>query len=352
VDLDAHLTEKLLASVAVRGEHYSDFGSNVSGKLAGRYDFTDQFALRGSVQNGFRAPSLQQQYFSSTATNFVGTRLIDVTTFPATDPVALALGSKPLDAEKSVNFSLGSVVRLGKLDVTVDAYRVNINDRIVLSETLNSPAVAAFLAGRGFDGVGGGRFFINGVDTRTKGVDLALTYPFELGSAGKLGATFAANFNSTDVTRVPTPTPPPPPLVGLTPPPVLFDRVNVLSYEDGQPKNKFTAALNWSRNQLGATLRATRYGEALSPDTGETYANLATRPAFDVSLGAKTLVDLEGRFKFADRFNLAIGAENLFDVYPDKNPPGANTTGTASFSNYSPFGRSGRFLYSRFTLDF
>src|SRR5690606_37543662 len=126
VDLEANVTEKFLASVALRAEDYSDFGSNLSGKLAGRYDFTDSFALRGSVQNGFRAPSLQQQFFATTSTNFINGVPYDITTFPATDPVAEALGAQPLDAETSVNFSLGAVVRLSNVTITLDAYRIDI----------------------------------------------------------------------------------------------------------------------------------------------------------------------------------------------------------------------------------
>jgi iron complex outermembrane receptor protein len=353
VDVDEHFTDKFLASAAVRAEHYSDFGSNVSGKLSGRYDFTDAFALRGSVQNGFRAPSLQQQYFATTSTNFLGNgQPVDITTFPATDPVARALGAKPLDPEKSISYSLGTVVRLGRFDLTIDAYRVNINDRIVLSENLTQPQVVAFLNRQGFTDVGGGRFFINGVDTRTKGVDVAASYPFELGSAGHLGLTFAANFNSTDVVRVPTTAP----LASLSPSPPLFERLNVLSFEEGNPKNKFSAVANWSLTRFGATLRATRYGDVLSPDTAAnaTFANVAAgtvRPN-DVVLHAKTLVDLEARVTFAERAKLAIGAENLFDKYPDANPFTVNGTGTAAFSNYSPFGRSGRFLYGRVSFAF
>jgi iron complex outermembrane receptor protein len=351
VDADEHFTEKFLASVAVRAEHYSDFGSNVSGKLSGRYDFTDAFAVRGSVQNGFRAPSLQQKYFATTSTNFLAGVPVDVTTFPATDPIARALGAQPLDAEKSISYSLGTVVRLGRLDVTVDAYRVNINDRIVLSENLTQPQVVAFLNQQGFTDVGGGRFFINGVDTRTKGVDVAASYPFELAAAGHLGVTFAANFNSTDVVRVPTTAP----LAGLSPSPVLFDRINVLSFEEGNPKNKFSAVANWGLTRFGATLRATRYGEVLSPDSAAnaTFANVAAglHPN-DVVLHARTLVDLEARVTFAERIKFAIGADNLFDKYPDANPFIVNGTGTAAFSNYSPFGRSGRFIYSRVSLDF
>jgi len=346
-DLEARFTPKLLASAAIRGEHYSDFGSNVSGKLALRYDFTSAFALRGAVQNGFRAPSLQQQYFATTSTNFIGGLPFDITTFPATSPVALALGSKALDPEKSLNVSLGAVLRLGQLGVTVDAYRIDINDRIVLSENLNTANVRQFLATQGFGTVGGARFFINGVDTTTHGVDIAFTYPVPLG-AGRLNLSLAGNFNSTSVDRVPTTAQ----LAALNPAPVLFDRFNVRSYEDGDPQNKFAALATWTHSQFGATIRAMRYGEVLSPDTAATFLSATTSTPNDVVLKPRTLVDLEGRYTFAERYKLALGAENVFDEYPTPNPPAANGTGTQSFSNYSPFGRSGRFLYGRFSVEF
>jgi iron complex outermembrane receptor protein len=348
VDLEANVTEKLLASVAVRGEHYSDFGDNLSGKLAARYDFTPGFALRASVQNGFRAPSLQQQFFQTTSTNFIGGLPFDVTTFPATDPVALALGSKELDAEESLNYSIGAVIRLAQVDITIDAYRIDIDDRIVLSENLTSAAVRDFLTQQGFIGVGGGRFFINGVDTETQGVDLVVNWPVESG-AGRFDFTFTANYNETDVTSVPETEE----LAALNPPPVLFDRFNILTFEEGTPDNKLTAQVNWGLDRWGATLRATRYGKVLSPDSAATFASVAagTVPN-DIELGAKTLVDLEGRFNITDKIRVAIGAENLLDEYPDPNTPNANPTGTTSFSNYSPFGRSGRFVYGRMSYEF
>jgi hypothetical protein len=172
VDLEANLTDKLLASAAIRGESYSDFGETATGKLALRYDVSDGFALRGSVQNGFRAPSLQQQFFTTTSTNFIGGVPFDITTFAVSDPVAVALGAKPLDAEKATNYSLGAVFQLGRVNLTVDAYQINLKDRIVLSENLTAANVRAFLTSKGFIGIGGGRFFINGVDTETKGVDV------------------------------------------------------------------------------------------------------------------------------------------------------------------------------------
>ncbi|MBY0241062.1 MAG: TonB-dependent receptor [Burkholderiaceae bacterium] len=334
IDLEANLAKNFLVSAALRGEHYSDFGSSLSGKLAGRYDFAPEFALRGSVQNGFRAPSLQQQNFTTTSTNFINGVPFEITTFKPSAPAAIALGAKPLDAEKSVNFSLGSVIKAGKGTITVDAFHIKIKDRIVLSENLTAANVRDYLTKQGFIGVGGGRFFINGVDTTTKGVDVVSNWPVNTGGYGKLDVTLAANYTKTDVDKVPTTAQ----LAALSPAPVLFDRVNVLTFTDGTPKTKFIASSTWSHGPFGLTARATRYGKILAP---------GTTAALDFKLSAKTLVDLEGRYAFTKKLSLAVGADNLFDKYPDPFPANLNTTGNAPFSNYSPFGRSGRYVYTR-----
>jgi iron complex outermembrane receptor protein len=292
VDLEANVTDQFLVSAAVRGEHYSDFGSNLSGKLAARYDFTKTFALRGSVQNGFRAPSLQQQNFTSTSTNFINGVPFEITTFKPTDPVAVALGAKPLKAEKSTNYSIGAVMRLDPLTVTVDAYSIDVTDRIVLSENLTSAAVRDYITSRGFTGVGGGRFFINGVDTKTVGVDVVANYPLNLGASGRFDFTLAGNFNKTDVNKVPTTAQ----LAALSPAPVLFDRVNVLTMEKGQPKSKIMASVNWKLAQWGVTARATRYGEVLSPGTTQ---------AFDFLIHPHTIVDLEARYAVTPKLSIA-----------------------------------------------
>ncbi len=339
LDLEANLTEQLLGSAAVRVEDYSDFGSNLSGKLALRYDFNEAFALRGSVQNGFRAPSLQQQFFTATSTNFINGVPFDITTFPVADPIAVVLGAQPLDAEESVNISLGAVMNFGEATLTLDAYRIEIDDRIVLSENLVAANVRDFLSAQGFIGIGGGRFFINGVDTETRGIDLVFNWPWHAGDAGEFDFTLTANRNDTDVTRVPVTQP----LAQLTPPPVLFGRINVLTFERGTPKDKFGAQANWSQGRWGATLRATRYGEVLDP---------GTTPALDATFRAEILVDLEARVELAEGLGFALGADNLFDEYPDPFPVARNATGTTAFSNYSPFGRSGRFIYARLSYEF
>jgi iron complex outermembrane receptor protein len=339
VDLEANITDKFLASAAVRGEHYSDFGSNLSGKLAARYDFTKTFALRGSVQNGFRAPSLQQQNFTSTSTNFINGVPFEITTFKPTDPVAAALGAKPLKAEKSTNFSLGAVARFDPLTLTVDAYRINVRDRIILSENLTSTDVRNYIVKQGFTGVGGGRFFINGVSTTTEGVDIVAAMPLNLGASGRFDFTLAGNFNRTEVTRVPTTAQ----LSTLETPPVLFDRLNVLTLEKGQPKNKITASVNWKLAQWGVTARATRYGEVLAAGTTKD---------FDFPLRAKTIVDLEARYALTRHMTLALGADNLFDQYSETLPPFLNTTSNTPFANYTPFGTGGRYIYARATYSF
>jgi iron complex outermembrane receptor protein len=339
VDLEANLTPQFLASIAVRGEHYSDFGNSLAGKLAGRYDFSKQFALRGSLQNGFRAPSPQQQNFTATSTNFINGVPFEITTFKPTDPVAIALGAKPLKAEKSVNASLGAVMRFDPVSVTVDAYRIDVRDRIILSENLTQANVRNYIASQGFVGVGGGRFFINGADTKNEGIDVVVNWPVNAGDSGKFDFTLAGNVNRTEVTKVATTAQ----LAALNPAPSLFDRVNVLTLEQGQPKNKFSANMNWKLGQMGATLRATRYGKVLSP---------GTTSAFDVTLGAKTVVDLEARYALTTKLNLALGADNLLDAYPETLSPTVNTTGNTPFSTFSPFGFSGRFVYARASYAF
>ncbi|UVW27228.1 TonB-dependent siderophore receptor [Massilia sp. H6] len=340
VDLEANVTPELLMSGAVRAERYSDFGNSLAGKLGARYDFSKAFALRGALQNGFRAPSPQQQNFTATSTNFINGVPFEITTFKPNDPVAVALGAKPLEAEKSINASLGAVLRFDPVSITIDAYRIDIDDRIILSENLTQANVRNYIASQGFIGVGGGRFFINGVDTTTKGVDVVVSWPMSLAEAGKLDITVAGNFTDTKVTKTPVTAQ----LSALpAPAPVLFDRLNVLALEQGQPASKISANVNWRLGQWGATFRATRYGKVLAP---------GTTPALDFRMDPKTLVDLEGRYAVTPKLTLALGADNLFDQYPETQSPTLNTTGNTPFANFAPFGRSGRYVYMRATYGF
>jgi iron complex outermembrane receptor protein len=230
-------------------------------------------------------------------------------------------------------------MRFDPVTLTVDAYRINVRDRIILSENLTSTDVFNYIVSQGFTGVGGGRFFINGVDTKTQGVDVVANMPLNLGASGRFDFTLAGNFNHTDVTKVPTTAQ----LSALKTPPILFGRVNVLTLEQGQPRNKITASMNWKLAQWGMTARATRYGEVLSP---------GTTSAFDFPLSPRTIVDLEGRYALTRHMNLALGVDNVFDQYSETLPPYLNTTSNTPFANFTPFGTGGRYIYARASYSF
>jgi iron complex outermembrane receptor protein len=332
VDLEAQVTDKFLAGVAGRVEDYSDFGWTGNGKLSLRYDFTPNFALRGTASTGFRAPALQQQYFTSVASVITNGVPILTGTYPSTAPVAAALGGKALEPEKSTNLSAGAVVRSGGFDLTIDAYRIHIRDQLGLSENIQasfSPQVAALLAP--FN-VSAARFFINGLASTTKGVDVVGHYRWRSVAAGTFDFTAAGNLNDTKVTKVPTST------STLNPAPTLFARSRILTLEDGTPGTKVTGTADWSLDNFGATGRVTYYGNVTQP---------GTTPAADAFTGRRAITDLELRYQPKTGVQLALGVSNLFDVYPKQYPAALNSTGVVGFPYYSPFGFNGRYLYAR-----
>lgn len=343
IDLEANLTDKLLVSGAVRAESYSDFGESVTGKIAGRYDFTDGFAVRAAASTGFRAPSLQQSFFSATATNFVAGVPLQVLTTPATSALARSLGAKPLDAETSENYSAGFVLRAddGSFSLTGDAFHITIDDRIVLSENLGASATAPDPAIRTFvntalPGTDAARFFLNGVETETTGFEMVATWRWET-DIGAFNTTLSGSHANTKVTRVPTATGA---LATFSPAPVLFGRIARLTLEDGQPKEKVTLQTVWDGGNLGATVRGTFYGSVVEPGS-------AANGSSDILLTEKFLWDVEGRWTATEGLVLTLGAENLLDEYPDATPPALNGTGSTSYSRYSPFGFNGRYVYAR-----
>lgn len=330
------LTEKLTVAGALRIEDYSDFGDSQTGKVSARYDFTPSFALRGSVSTGFRAPSLQQSFYTATSSVIQNGAVVETGTFPATSPIAAVLGAEPLKAETSTNYSIGTVIRLGDFDLTIDAYRIEIEDQIVLSELINrsfSPQVASLLDPQGIQAA---RFFLNGVATETEGVDVVGRYRVDTQAAGDFDFTVAANFNDVTVTETPTSS------SVLDPVPPLFVRSRILTFEDGTPDTKVAGSVDWSLGRWGASARATYYSDVTQP--GSTAAS-------DIFTGDKTVVDLEGRYQITDRVGLAIGVDNVFDEYPDAVPEALNSNGVLGFPFYSPFGFNGRYGYARISLN-
>ena len=367
-EIDSDITSNFNVQLALRYENYSDFGSDINWKAAARYEPIDGVALRASASTGFRAPSLQQQFYAAQATNNVGGVLLDAVTLPVDNPVALALGASPLDAERSKNYSAGLVFsKVPRLNVTLDIYQIDIKDRILVTDNLaatrdaagnpsgSNPgfAIAQILNAAGFNTVNGARFFINGIDTRTRGLDLVATYRVPMGNLGRLNLTAGINRNKTKITRNAAV----PGALSEVPGLVLFGRLEAQRIVKGQPRSKINLSADYDRNWLGVTLRATRYGKVLAAGAIEFD---------DVNLAAKTITDLEVRFKpMAERLTIALGGNNIFDIYPTNTPRGRgidpdtglerNFSGTnyaLPFSTFSPFGFNGRYLYGRVSVNF
>jgi iron complex outermembrane receptor protein len=331
--LEGDLTDKLSLGLAARYEDYSDFGSTTTWKVSSRYAFTDKVAVRGTVSTGFRAPSLQQQYFQSTSTNFIGGVPYDIVTFRVNNPAAIALGSEPLKAEESTNYSLGLVLQpIDALYITIDGYRIAVDDRITLSENLTSTAVRNYLNANGFPGVGGGRYFTNAIDTTTTGVDIIGTYTWAL-AASTLDLTFGYNYNKTEIDSV---TPNPATLTAIDPTAVRFGRVELGRFEVGAPRDKIVLGGKWNVGGFDLSATTSRYGE---------ISVLNADPARDQTFGAEWTLDLSFAYS-VDNWKFTLGGDNVLNEYPDEVLYANSTFGQLPYSGSAPFGFNGAFIYA------
>jgi len=340
VDVEGDLVRWLRVDGALRAEDYSDFGGTVDGKLAVRVQPDRRFALRGSVSTGFRAPSLGQSFFSSTATNGLnlgqGVVLVESLTLPVASAPARVLGAAPLEPERSLNVGAGVVLTpVDGLSLTVDYYRIAIDDRIVLSGNFTAAPIAVLLAPFNANSA---RFFTNAIDTRTNGVDVMAGHTLTLGSAGNL--TLHAGYNNT-LTQVVGQVATPPQLQAYSS--VLFDRIERRRIECGQPRDNVRLDGDWRRNRLGAYVNLARYGAVCSLITAN--------PADDQEYRARWLTDVEASFRPAG-YVLAAGVQNLFNVLPDRNSTVNSFNGIQTFPSHSPFGMNGRALYVRIGRTF
>ena len=346
-------------AVAGRAERYSDFGSTLDYKVASRVSLLPGLALRGSVSTGFKAPSLQQLYFSTVSTNDVNGKLENVGTLAATDAAAAALGATSLKPERSRNLGAGVVFdQIEGLDIAVDWYRIAIHDRIVLTDNLgvdgtddgSGGPVQAILVSQGLPGLDGARFFINGVDTLTQGADIVSSYRLPLQRLGDVRFTAAFSDNQTRITRYldNLNANPQSPVAGVT----LFGPAESELLTRGQPRTKLNLSGEWSRREWSTTVRTNRYGRVLSPGA-DTADDLVIQPAW--------VTDVELRYTQA-AWRFALGAQNVFDHYPTSEPTGTRPKSLGGYydvNNYfvpfsvlSPFGFSGRFLYARMSYKF
>jgi len=349
VSLESNLTDRFGASASLRHEDYSDFGNTTSGALAGRFDFTDRFALRGSASTGFRAPSLAQQHYSYTSSLYYGAGnslqlppgIYNTGLVPVNSAIGTLLGAQPLEPEKSRNYTLGAVWNpLDALNLSLDVYQITIDNRITLSSNLatTSPAVQAYLAANGVANLNysGIAYFTNAVDTRTRGVDLVASYLSDFGSAGSLQSTLSYNYNKNKVTDIKAN-------------PAVLDQlgVNLKRIDrrdqfgllaDTTPRSKLilNEVYNLSRWSFNGTL--TRYGSFVSYNS--------TTATLDQTFGAKWILDLAVNYNL-DRWTFTVGGDNVLNTYPDKVIHANDNNGTMPYSVFSPFGFNGAYVYGK-----
>ncbi|WP_454797912.1 TonB-dependent receptor plug domain-containing protein [Novosphingobium lindaniclasticum] len=347
VDISADLTPGWFLGLAGRFEHYSDSAGNTfSAKASTRVELAKGLALRGGVNTGFRAPSLAQTAFSTTqntVTVIGDERVSTVSKFlPVNSAAAIALGAKPLKPEKSLNFTAGVTYETGPFRLTVDAYQIRIDDRIVKTEFLGTAsnggaAIKDILVANGIDDVDSAQFFTNAIDTRTRGVDVVGEYTLDTASVGTFRLNAAYSYNRTKILHV-IDNPDELSTINVT----LFGRQAQRDLVAALPRSKVVLSSNWSLDKLRALVRVTRYGQ---------YTESSNVAASDRTFGAKWVTDAEIGYQLTDNFDIAVGANNLFDLYPDRNGAVA-ADGSGLYGNFAPFGLSGGFYYARLGVKF
>ena len=341
-DLEAWLNSRWLAGGALRYEDYSDFGTNLSGKLSSRYQWSEHLTFRGTLSTGFRAPSLMQQFFNNTSTQFVNGIPAEVLT--ASNDHALVrndLGIDELEEETSFSVGLGMVFDItDNLTLSADAYHIDIDDRILLSSRFDgndSNELNTLLMQYNASRV---QFFTNTVDTRTQGLDLTATWHHRFEHNGRLRLDAAANINSVEIIGNPDLLPgindAELPLVGLTERTLL---------EDGQPKQSYNFTSYYTYGNHDITWRVKRYGSVKSIESDE--------PATKQTFGARWITDLEYTNHLTPKASWTIGANNLLDTRPERNMATTSFNGIFPYNRrVSPFGYNGGFYFTRLKVRF
>ena len=347
IDLSTHLTQKWTVDLAGRFEHYSDVGDTTNGKISTRYDFTPQIAVRGSVSTGFRAPSLAEEYYSNVNESPASVSGL----LAANSAAAKLIGAQPLKPEESTNYNIGLVLTPVKnLNVTIDAYQIDIRNRIVEGGTASGAAAIAAMEAAGLSvpssvaaSAVSASYFTNGASTRTRGLDLSGTWHTAFGAYGQVDWDLGVNLNTTSVTHVAN---------GTNGQPEL-NAQQIAWLTTATPKNKIIIGGTWHLDKWGVSLHETRFGSTSSEETYIVGANaFSTTQFIHFENAARYVTDLEVRYDVTKRFQIAVGANNLFNVYPSKLPYQAQLEGAQYDAFASTIGEDGGFYYLRARYTF
>ncbi|PJE44614.1 MAG: TonB-dependent receptor [Flavobacterium sp.] len=337
VDGELDVSDNFMVSSALRFENYSDFGSTLNGKIAARLKTGGNVNFRGSISSGFRAPSLAQIYYNLRFTNFSSTGASEILLSPNNSPVTQAFGIGKLNEEKAINGSLGFTASYGDFTATIDGYMVNVKDRIVLTGYFDASALNI--------GVDQAQFFVNGVDTKTTGLDVVIAWKKKIGD-NSFGATLVGNINNMKVDAVNN---------GTLDEQTFFGEREKAFLLASAPDNKFSLNLNYARKWFDAGLAFTRFSEVKLLDY-QMYEDVADYGSFANQIkaatdtyGVKIVTDLTLGFNLSKNTKLIVGSNNLFNVYPDQQDDWVEAGG---YWDAVQMGFGGAFYYARMNFRF
>ena len=338
VGAETDLTDALTVGAAGRYENYNTFGGTFVGKFNMLYNFTDWFAIRGTIGTGFHAPSPGQSNVEILTTNFVAGNAVQTGTYQVDNAISRYFGSKDLTPEKSTNFGVGFVIKpTSNFSLTMDAYSIKVRNRIGITQTFRvSQADINALPQLASVGVGGDvNYFTNGFDTNTSGVDVIATYRTDLGT-GKLNTTLAYNYNQSEVTSFD---------------PQVISAAQRSDIANFAPRHRVILSAGFELGDFAINARQNYYSKwSVQADyPGQTFSGKFTS-------------DLDVSYTFMDHYTLTVGANNLFNTKPDRiapsssNPIYAVTNSTADGQIYprsgGPFGINGGFWYARIRVKY
>ncbi len=335
-DGEFEFSEPFLLSAAARFENFSDFGSTLNGKLAARLKASDKVNIRGSVSTGFRAPSLAQIYYNLRFTNFIGGDAVDQLLSPNNSPVTASFGIGQLKEEKAFNAGLGFTATFGDFTATIDGYYIKVDDRIVLTGNFDAPQIP---------NVEAAQFFVNGVDTKTTGLDIVLSWMKNFEDS-RLSATFTGNINDMKIDKVNN---------GGLDAETFFGERDKGFLLASAPKSKLTLNVNYRKDKFDAGLGFTHFSKVelldfqmLEPTSD--YASFADKvmQATD-TYDSKMVTDLVLGYQFTDGLKLNIGANNLFNIYPDQQDDWVEGGG---YWDAVQMGFGGAYYYARLSFNF
>ena len=325
VDGEWEPTDSLLLGAAVRFEDFQDFGTTTNYKVAANWRITDNFGLRGTASTGFKAPTPGQSNAFNVSTEFdlVNQELVNNGTVPSTTAVAQLRGGRPLEPEESTNYTLGTFFNFGNLDVTIDFFKVDVDDRLNLSQNFQlTQEEIDDLIEQGITSAGNlqnFRFFVNDFDTETEGFDIVATYPIEW-SNSSTDLSLSFNQTTTEVSKFN---------------PVTIDDTRILQIEKGLPETRYNLQANHFWNNWRFLGRISYYDDWYDSEDGQFYSG-------------KSILDLEAAYTWRENTTIVLGMQNALDETPDDNPGAAAGVGN-KYSQYSPFGFNGGFWYLRLT---